>query len=377
MVLTRTQRKSPVGNRRKGGEINRQTSEEYPVYSRISTNNSEQMQKEGGTSEIKEAFSQIEQFNGTERENTRHWLNRIEVICDCFEGISEHEKFKRIPTKLGGEVFEWFCENKASIKCWETFKTKIMEKYPTIVTKQHPLLTIDDFNRRIKREDESIVQYYRHKLELANKIDLNMIDSMRVAALIDGLPKSFRSKLAFRKTEIDKPEKFLEIVQALEQEFELVERENQNDNLNASNELNYPSENDETNQLIGAVHRNEWGRSRGQETAKQQPRSMKNGTEDTIDPQHQYYNNKMTYEGNERYQTNRNNNWEPSNRQLHNPENYTKNRNMSTSSRPYDNNLSQTGSNFSWKTNQRPLACFQCGQNGHIARFCRNYQLKE
>lgn len=164
-------------------------------------------------SDIKQAFDQIEHFNGTEHENTRTWLNKVDVICDCFDGISEQDKLKRIPMKLGGQAFEWYCEVKESITNWTDFKMKILEKYPTIVTKQHPLLDIDDFKRRIKRDDESIVQYYREKLELANKIDPKMINSMKVAALIDGLPSWFRSRLAFKRTEMDKPEMFLEIVQ--------------------------------------------------------------------------------------------------------------------------------------------------------------------
>ena len=56
--------------------------------------------------DLKEAFQEIEKFNGKETENVNRWLQKVDGICACFDNNSDHDKLKRIPTKLGPEVFE-------------------------------------------------------------------------------------------------------------------------------------------------------------------------------------------------------------------------------------------------------------------------------
>lgn len=175
--------------------------------------------------EIKEAFEQIDKFSGNENENIDKWLQKVDGICACFNDVNDRDKLKRIPTKLGPDVFDWYMANKANIDDWEMFKRDITAKFPIIVTKLHPLINVDNFNKRYKHDDETITHYYHAKMELANKVDPRMIDALRVAALINGLPSSFRLQLAYKKTEMTTPTKLLTIVQALEQEVELLSRE--------------------------------------------------------------------------------------------------------------------------------------------------------
>jgi hypothetical protein len=40
------------------------------------------------------------------------------------------DKFKRIPIKMGPEVFDWYMENKTNIGDWKTFKQEMITKYP-------------------------------------------------------------------------------------------------------------------------------------------------------------------------------------------------------------------------------------------------------
>lgn len=65
--------------------------------------------------------------------------------------------------------------------------------------------------------------------------------------------------MTLRKTKMDKLRKFLAIVQALGQEFRLVERDNLNDNTNSSFDPTYSVENQKASHLIGKLHRNEAG----------------------------------------------------------------------------------------------------------------------
>lgn len=82
--------------------------------------------------------------------------------------------------------------------------------------KIHPLILVDNFNKRYKRDEETLVQYHHGKMELANKVDLPMID---------GLLSSLRRRSAYKKTEMLTPEKILLVAQTLEQEIELISRE--------------------------------------------------------------------------------------------------------------------------------------------------------
>ena len=206
--------------------------------------------------EIKEAFQEIDKFHSSENENVEKWLQKVDGICECFDNILDADKLKRIPTKLGHEVFDWFNENKHDFVNWTTFKQKIMEKYPVIATEIHPLVSVDNFNKRWKQGDETVAQYYQAKMELANKIDPKMIDALRVAALIDGLPISLRVQLAYKKSEISTPSKFLTVVQALEQETELLSRESLEEQMSRlSLKKQYPTEHQHMEQLVTTIRR--------------------------------------------------------------------------------------------------------------------------
>lgn len=113
MGRTRTEKKQTSGNnnRSKSTEVVRRTSNEYPVDSRNLNEEIEEISKNRSKmAEMKEAFDQIEKFDGLETENVIRWLKKVDLICGCFENISDEDKLKRIPTKLGKEAFDWFVE---------------------------------------------------------------------------------------------------------------------------------------------------------------------------------------------------------------------------------------------------------------------------
>lgn len=210
--------------------------------------------------EIKEAFQEIEKFNGEENEDARKWLQKVNGICACFDNMTDQDKLRRIPTKLGPKVFEWFTEKKDSIRDWHMFQEKLLEKYPVLIARIHPLVHVDNFNKRYKQDEETITKYYKDKMELADKVDPQMGQVLRIAALIDGLPTTFRNQLAYKRTEMTTPEKFLAIAQAIKQEIELANRDNLEEHLTRLFlQEPYPTEDLNTRHMVTSIRRHEEG----------------------------------------------------------------------------------------------------------------------
>jgi hypothetical protein len=320
---------------------------------------------------IKEAFEQIEKFNGTENENVDKWLQKVDGICACFDDIMDRDKLKRIPTKLGPEVFDWYMVNKANINDWEMFKRDIIMKFPVIVTKLHPLINVDNFNKRYKHDDETITHYYHAKMELANKIDPRMIDALRVAALINGLPPSFRIQLAYKKTEMTTPTKFLTIVQALEEEVELLSRETLEEQMSRlSLKTQYPTEDQHMEPLVTSVRKTTQNYNTRQPIF-QQPNNN-NEFSDRHPTQQQYLGTNLPIQS-------QLNNY--SQGQSYNPtSDYYQNITTQQPFNPNNNNYQQEQYNHineRYSSRSSNQECYNCGKVGHIARFCQNRRLKE
>jgi hypothetical protein len=330
---------------------------------------STKQQKQRTMSQIKEAFEEIEKFYGNEKENIEKWLQKVDVICACFDDITDEDKLKRIPTKLGPNVFDWFNENKINMGDWEDFKQQITIQYPVILTKLHPLVLVDDFHKRIKRDDETVTQYYHDKMALATKVDPQMIDVLRVSSLIDGLPSSFRQQFAYKRTEMTTPAKFLTVVQALEQEIELLSRATLEDQMsNLSIKRQYPNEDRHMEQLVTSISNS------GQKHQKYQPGYQQFNTNNMIHHQrtpnkHQGGEEKMFQPKFENYSQHNSYNQTPSHPQQ-----------IDTQGQRIQygqDNGQHTQANKWSDVNDNDRRCFNCGKFGHWARFCYSRRLKE
>ena len=381
MVITRSQTKV-IPSPKQTSEPTEKTRAEssIPSSSQSSTAIIQKTHPQRKLSEIKEAFEQIEKFFGNENENIEKWLHKVDEMCSCFNDINDPDKFKRIPTKLGPAVFDWFTENKADMNDWESFKKKITEKYPVIVMKIHPLILVDNFNKRCKRDEETIVQYYHAKMELANKVDPRMIESIRVAALIDGLPSSLRRRLAYKKTEMLTPEKFLLMAQTLEQEIELISREALEEQMShLSLKAQYPQDNQETGHLVTSI------RNINHNEETQQPMYQHNNT-----TEQQKWRQQGTFPqtaGHSRWSNDHQ--WRsrhdiPSHRANAHPPHQNQTAMNCDASKQHGNQWKETNqgnhqrtNDHHWTNGNNTWQCYTCGEFGHIARNCQRHHLKE
>jgi hypothetical protein len=332
-------------------------------------------------SEIKEAFEQIDKFLGDEHQNVEKWLQKVDGMCACFDDITDQDKLKRIPTKLGGSVFDWFNENKAAMIDWQSFKKNITEKYPVNVMKVHPLIHVDNFNKRCKRDEETIVQYYQGKMELANKVDPRMIESMRVAALIDGLPSSLRRRLAYKKTEMLTPEKFLLMAQALEQELELISRELLEEQMShLSIKATYPNENQDTGHLVTSI------RNTSHNEEKQQP--MHPTSNNNYNDQQKFQQVYASSEPSANARWHNDHRWKSrqdfpnhqdaySRQQTRSHQHYDNQKQEDNPWKPPHQQQHQQINDHHWTKANNNGKCFTCGEFGHIARHCQRRHLKE
>jgi hypothetical protein len=106
MVITRDKSKTSSANNQPPTLKSHRRLEEYAVDSFFTVNSLKRM------TEIREASEQTDKFDGNDNENVEQRLERVDIICDCFNDISDKDNMKRIPTRLGSGAFLWLNENR-------------------------------------------------------------------------------------------------------------------------------------------------------------------------------------------------------------------------------------------------------------------------
>ena len=221
----------------------------------------------------------------------------------------------------------------------------------------------------MKRDDETVTQYYHAKMALATKVDPQMIDVLRVSSLIDGLPSSFRQQFAYKRTEMTTPAKFLTVVQALEQEMELLSRAILEDQMaNLSIKRQYPNEDQHMGQLVTSISNS------GQKHQKYQPSYQQFNTNNMIHHQrtpnkHQGGEEKMFQPKFENYSQHNSYDQTPS----YLRQNDTQGQRMQCG----QENGQYTQANKWSDGTDNDRRCYNCGKFGHWARFCYSRRLKE
>ena len=242
------------------------------------------------------------------------------------------------------------------------FKRRLGEKFPASTTTTHPLVHVDNFNKRRKEEEETVMQYYKAKMELADKVDPQMANSLRVAALIDGLPWSFRKQLAYKKTEMATPVRFLTITQGIEQEMDLIVRDQLDEQFSRlSVKGDYPTENASDEHMVTSIRKTN---EEKQPFENQWRRNNSNNHNRNRSDENKWYNSSQSYQ------------WQGHRPSWKKPEAYW------PRNRYGEDEERQRPTQHSSQTHQRqqqhhPWQCFQCGEHGHIARFCPKQHLNE
>ena len=211
-----------------------------------------------------------------------------------------------------------------------------------------------------------MMQYYKAKMELADKVDPQMANSLRVAALIDGLPLAFRTQLVYKKTEMETPVRFLTIVQGIEQELDLIARDHLDERFSRlSLKGDYPVENASDEHMVTSI------RKKNEE--KQTYKNQWKNADPNADPNVQNRNKWVENKWHNSLQTHQWQGHQPSWRKS--DAHWSRNRygNHEERQQPTQR-LPQTPQ---WEQQQHPRQCFQCGEHGHIARFCPRQHLNE
>lgn len=147
-------------------------------------------------------------------------------------------------------------------------------------------------------------------------------------------------------------------MQALEHEFELLARETENnESMDHSNDMSYPEENQTTQHLINSINSS----NPNDRTAQYSTKYTRNiHTNEQFEPQKKFntysawnINGKQQLDRTNSERTDHTQQYIGKSNQLMKPLNRTRN------------------------SGQHIVTCFRCGQHGHIARFCNNFDLKE
>src|ERR1700678_4497613 len=121
------------------------------------------------------------EFSGTSREDITDWIRRFEKISTANRWDSE-EKLLKCPAFLSGAAMEWHDSVVERVKEWAQLKDLLMKQFiQTDLRRRY----MSEINKIKQGMEESTADYTLRFNNLANKIDINVMD--KVEKYIDGL----------------------------------------------------------------------------------------------------------------------------------------------------------------------------------------------
>lgn len=141
----------------------------------------QQFNEEAPTSSNISATS-IPEFNpDTSNENVHEWISLFSEVAAKNNWSLEDKKF-HFANKLGGSARRWFINSKMMDAKWAKIKMAFKKAFPSDAHFYEQLITMIN---RVKRDDESMSNYFYHKIALINECGFNGVKA--VSCLIGGL----------------------------------------------------------------------------------------------------------------------------------------------------------------------------------------------
>jgi hypothetical protein len=161
----------------------------------------------------------VKPFLGNRNDDVNKWIENIVHYFDIVRlpGNKDELYFQYAPAFLKEYAYKWWSEQKQHIPDWSTFKQLMIEQFG----EKNEYLIEQQLEQRKQQSNEPVIQYYYDIIDLCKKCDPNMSDKQKIRKLTTGL------RLALYQDAIKDiyttPSEFLTKVQQLENIQQLIE----------------------------------------------------------------------------------------------------------------------------------------------------------
>ncbi|CAM4801248.1 unnamed protein product [Rotaria magnacalcarata] len=127
------------------------------------------------------ALKELPKFTGDPQQKVTQFIDGVERI-GIFTELNESLLHSIATIKLGGAAFNWYDNNKETLRSWRELKQHLLERFkPSLSTAKTQL------KERKQQAGETLIAYYDDVIDLCKQVDNNMPLHMIVDYLQDGL----------------------------------------------------------------------------------------------------------------------------------------------------------------------------------------------
>ncbi|CAF4184418.1 unnamed protein product, partial [Rotaria magnacalcarata] len=127
------------------------------------------------------ALKELPKFTGDPQQKVTQFIDGVERI-GIFTELNESLLHSIATIKLGGAAFNWYDNNKETLRSWRELKQHLLERFkPSLSTAKTQL------KERKQQAGQTLIAYYDDIIDLCKQVDNNMPLHMIVDYLQDGL----------------------------------------------------------------------------------------------------------------------------------------------------------------------------------------------
>lgn len=176
-------------------------------------------------------------FTGA-NEDVEDWLERLEARFN-MAGWEDDQKLRYISIHLKNDAYKWWMKAVTKIKTWTAFKNSVRQAFGSTKIKEMAFEQLRNYKQTI---NQSVIQYYEKIIELCQRVDPDMSDTMKLQYLMTGVRDSLKIHIVLHDPQ--STEAFLTFAKKIEDALSLTklnhnshQREFQEDQVNYSDTL--------------------------------------------------------------------------------------------------------------------------------------------
>ena len=132
------------------------------------------------------ALKELQKFTGDPSQKVTQFIDGVERI-GSFSKLNDSTLHAIATIKLGGSAFNWYDNNKSTLKTWKLLKTQLLARFKPSIS-----MAKSELKERKQQPGETLLAYYDDVIDLCKQVDVNMPLHMIVDYLQDGISGEFK-----------------------------------------------------------------------------------------------------------------------------------------------------------------------------------------